>query len=245
MVFKSKYSIIIIILLFSISCNKAEDEENIDAEGYESYRYELWKKCIQNNYQIDFIGQQYDDGSYPNFRGEPFDRDHEGIGGIDTEGVLSNIEEVLSQSNSLDAVLLCIGGNDLLGGDDPQPVIDNISLIIDEIQNRFPNIIIFLEQIAPGNNEIMTNEFQEKLTEFNALIYNTATDYSNQNSSVIAVDMNTNFTENLLADDVHYNQQGAVFVAEQYYSSISTVFNSQLSLKILPLGDSRVEGARP
>ena len=225
---------------FTFSCKKDSDEE-----GYESYRYELWKKCIQNNYQIDFVGQQYDDGTYPNFMGQSFDRDHEGIGGIETEGVLNNIEEVLMQTNNLDAVLLCIGGNDLLGGDDPQTVIDNIGLIIDEIQNRFPNIIIFLEQIAPGNNEIMTNEFQQKLTELNSLIYNAAITYSNQNSSVISVDMSTNFTENLLADDVHYNQDGAVFIAERYYSSISTVFISQVSLKLLPLGDSRVEGARP
>ena len=222
------------------SCSK-----DSDGEGYESYRYELWKKCIQNNYQIDFVGQQYDDGTYPNFMGSPFDRDHEGIGGIESEGVLNNIEEVLLQSNHLDAVLLCIGGNDLLGGDDPQTVIDNIGLIIEEIQNRFPNIIIFLEQIAPGNNEIMTNDFTQKLSEFNDLIYNTASTYSNQSSSVITVDMSTNFNENLLADDVHYNQDGAVFIAEQYYSSISTVFNLQTSLKILPLGDSRVEGARP
>jgi len=222
------------------SCKKDSDEER-----YESYRYELWKKCIQNNYQIDFVGQQYDDGTYSNFMGQSFDRDHAGIGGIETEGVLNNLEEVLLQSNQLDAVLLCIGGNDLLGGDDPQTVIDNIGLIIEEIQNRFPNIIIFLEQIAPGNNEIMTNDCTQKLSEFNDLIYNIAAAYSTPNASVIAVDMSTNFTENLLADDVHYNLEGAVFIAEQYYSSISTVFNSQESLKILPLGDSRVEGARP
>ena len=222
------------------SCKKDSDEE-----GYESYRYELWKKCIQNNYEIDFVGQQYDDGTYPNFMGQSFDRDHEGIGGIETEDVLNNIEEVLSQTNNLDAVLLCVGGSDLLNGDDPQTAIDNIGLIIDEIQNIFPSIIIYLEQIAPGNNEIMTNDFQQKLTEFNGLIYNIATDYSNQNSTVMAIDMSTNFTENYLADDVHYNLEGAVFIAEQYYSSISTVFNSQDSLKILPLGDSRVEGARP
>ena len=222
------------------SCKKDSDEE-----GYESYRYELWKKCIQNNYEIDFVGQQYDDGTYSNFMGQSFDRDHEGIGGIETEDVLNNIEEVLSQTNNLDAVLLCVGGSDLLNGGDPQTAIDNIGLIIDEIQNIFPSIIIYLEQIAPGNNEIMTNDFQQKLTEFNGLIYNIATDYSNQNSTVMAIDMNTNFTENLLADDVHYNLEGAVFIAEQYYSSISTVFSSQESLKILPLGDSRVEGARP
>ena len=228
-----------------LSCCIYSCKKDSDAEGYESYRYELWKKCVQNNFQIDFIGQQFDDGTYPNFMGVSFDRDHEGIGGIESEGVLNNIEEVLLQTNDLDAVLLCVGGNDLLGGDDPQTVIDNIALIIDEIQNRFPNIIIFLEQIAPGNNETMTNDLSLKLSEFNDLIYQTATAYSNQNTSVIAVDMNTNFTVNLLADDVHYNQDGAVFVAEQYFSSISTVFTSQDSLKILPLGDSRVEGARP
>ena len=228
-----------------LSCCIYSCKKDSDAEGYESYRYELWKKCVQNNFQIDFIGQQFDDGTYPNFMGVSFDRDHEGIGGIESEGVLNNIEEVLLQTNVLDAVLLCVGGNDLLGGDDPQTVIDNIALIIDEIQNRFPNIIIFLEQIAPGNNETMTNDLSLKLSEFNDLIYQTATAYSNQNTSVIAVDMNTNFTVNLLADDVHYNQDGAVFVAEQYFSSISTVFTSQDSLKILPLGDSRVEGARP
>lgn len=228
-----------------LSCCIYSCKKDSDAEGYESYRYELWKKCVQNNFQIDFIGQQFDDGTYPNFMGVSFDRDHEGIGGIESEGVLNNIEEVLLQTNDLDAVLLCVGGNDLLGGDDPQTVIDNIALIIDEIQNRFPNIIIFLEQIAPGNNETMTNDISLKLSEFNDLIYQTATAYSNQNTSVIAVDMNTNFTVNLLADDVHYNQDGAIFVAEQYFSSISTVFTSQESLKILPLGDSRVEGARP
>ncbi|MEC8617405.1 MAG: GDSL-type esterase/lipase family protein [Bacteroidota bacterium] len=232
-------------VFFVLSCCIYSCKKDSDAEGYESYRYELWKKCVQNNFQIDFIGQQFDDGTYPNFMGVSFDRDHEGIGGIESEGVLNNIEEVLLQTNVLDAVLLCVGGNDLLGGDDPQTVIDNIALIIDEIQNRFPNIIIFLEQIAPGNNETMTNDLSLKLSEFNDLIYQTATAYSNQNTSVIAVDMNTNFTVNLLADDVHYNQDGAVFVAEQYFSSISTVFTSQDSLKILPLGDSRVEGARP
>lgn len=232
-------------VFFVLSCCIYSCKKDSDAEGYESYRYELWKKCVQNNFQIDFIGQQFDDGTYPNFMGVSFDRDHEGIGGIESEGVLNNIEEVLLQTNDLDAVLLCVGGNDLLGGDDPQTVIDNIALIIDEIQNQFPNIIIFLEQIAPGNNETMTNDLSLKLSEFNDLIYQTATAYSNQNTSVIAVDMNTNFTVNLLADDVHYNQDGAVFVAEQYFSSISTVFTSQDSLKILPLGDSRVEGARP
>ena len=228
------------LLIQFVSCKKGDDD------GYESYRYELWKKCISNNYTIDFLGMQYDDGNYPDFNGFSFDRDHEGIGGIETEGVLDNIDEVLQQVNDFNIVLLCIGGNDLLNGiDDPQTAIDNIHLIIDAIQNTHPDVTIFIEKIAPGNNEIMTPEFQLKLDEFNQLIAALAPIQTNANSNVIAVDMYTGFTENLLADDVHYNQEGALFIAERYFNAISSSFSSNATLNILPLGDSRVEGARP
>ena len=228
------------LLIQFASCKKG------DEDGYESYRYELWKKCISNNYTIDFLGMQYDDGNYPDFNGYSFDRDHEGIGGIETEGVLDNIDEVLQQVNDFNIVLLCIGGNDLLNGiDDPQTAIDNIHLIIDAIQNAHPDVTIFIEKIAPGNNEIMTPEFQLKLDEFNQLIAALAPIQTNANSNVIAVDMYTGFTENLLADDVHYNQEGALFIAERYFNAISSSFSSNATLNILPLGDSRVEGARP
>ena len=228
------------LLIQFVSCKKGDDD------GYESYRYELWKKCISNNYIIDFVGMQYDDGNYLEFNGYSFDRDHEGIGGIETEGVLDNIDEVLQQVNDFNVVLLCIGGNDLLNGiDDPQTAIDNIHLIIDAIQNTHPDVTIFIEKIAPGNNEIMTPEFQLKLDEFNQLIAALAPIQTNANSNVIAVDMYTGFTENLLADDVHYNQEGALFIAERYFNAISSSFSSNATLNILPLGDSRVEGARP
>ena len=228
------------LLIQFVSCKKGDDD------GYESYRYELWKKCISNNYTIDFLGMQYDDGNYPDFNGFSFDRDHEGIGGIETEGVLDNIDEVLQQVNDFNIVLLCIGGNDLLNGiDDPQTTVDNIHLIIDAIQNAYPDVTIFIEKIAPGNNEIMTPEFQLKLDEFNQLIAALAPIQTNATSNVIAVDMYTGFTENLLADDVHYNQEGALFIAERYFNAISSSFSSNATLNILPLGDSRVEGARP
>ena len=235
----------LLIFLFGLLIQFASCKKG-DEDGYESYRYELWKKCISNNYTIDFIGMQYDDGNYPDFNGFSFDRDHEGIGGIETEGVLDNIDEVLQQVNDFNIVLLCIGGNDLLNGiDDPQTAIDNIHLIIDAIQNAHPDVTIFIEKIAPGNNEIMTPEFQLKLDEFNQLIAALAPIQTNANSNVIVVDMYTGFTENLLADDVHYNQEGALFIAERYFNAISSSFSSNATLNILPLGDSRVEGARP
>ena len=56
-------------VFFVLSCCFYSCKKDSDEEGYESYRYELWKECVQNNFQIDFIGQQYDDGAYPNFMG--------------------------------------------------------------------------------------------------------------------------------------------------------------------------------
>ena len=70
---------------------------------------------------------------------------------------------------------------------------------------------------------------------------------TNSSSKVIALDMNSNFNESYLADDVHYNQLGAKFIADIYFAGIQSEFSStNLSdIKILPLGDSRVEGNRP
>lgn len=103
-----------------------------DNDSYESYRYELWKNIIDNNYNFDFIGREKDYGTYPLYAGLEFDNGHEGSGGFES-------------------------------------------------------------------------------------------------------------------DDVHYNPDGAKFIADIYFAGIQSEFSStNLSdIKILPLGDSRVEGSRP
>ena len=65
------------------------------AEGarplYESFRYELWKKLIENNKSFDYIGTQTDDASYPMFNNMDFDTDHEGRGGWTSGEILANL----------------------------------------------------------------------------------------------------------------------------------------------------------
>ena len=41
---------------------------------YESFRYNLWKNLIENNWTFDFIGTQSDEASYPSFNGYDFNR---------------------------------------------------------------------------------------------------------------------------------------------------------------------------
>ena len=145
-------------------------------------------------------------------------------------------------------VLLSIGGNDLLdGGNPPSEPISNINLLVDKLQAHNSAITIFIEQIAPANDATMTMNLTTNINEFNSQIDLLASSLTTSSSKVIALDMNTNFDESYLADDVHYNELGAKFIADIYFLGIQSEYSStNLSdLKILPLGDSRVEGNRP
>ena len=243
--FKIKISLsyALFLLIIISSCKKHNEQES---DSYESYRYELWKNLIDNNYNFDFIGREKDYGTYPLYAGLEFDNDHEGSGGFESEDVLANIDEILTTIASPDIVLLSIGGNDLLdGGNPPSEPIANIVELVGKLQTHNSNITIFLERIAPANNETMTSSLTNKLNDFNSQIVTIANSLTTNTSKVIALDMNTNFNESYLADDVHYNEAGAKFIADIYFNGIQSEFASSISIKILPLGDSRVEGNRP
>ena len=46
---------------------------------------------------------------------------------------------------------------------------------------------------------------------------------STNTSQVIPVDMYTGFNDNLLADDVHYNEEGAKFIADRYFNILKNL----------------------
>ena len=227
------------------SCKKDREQEN---DSYESYRYELWKNLVDNNYNFDFVGRQKDYGTYEEYLGVEFDNDHEGAGGYESEDVLNDLEEILAAISSPDIVLLSIGGNDLLdGGNPPSEPIGNIVELVEKLQIHNSSITIFLEEIAPANNETMSSSLSVTLNEFNSQIVSIANTLTTNTSKVIALDMNTNFNESYLADEVHYNEVGAKFIADIYFSGIQSEYtpSSSSSINILPLGSSRVEGNRP
>ena len=242
----SKICVLISVFACIISsCKKDRGQEN---DSYESYRYELWKNLVDNNYNFDFVGTQKDYGTYEEYLGEEFDNDHEGAGGYESEDVLHDIDEILAAIPSPDVVLLSIGGNDLLdGGNPPSEPIANIVELVEKLQNHNSNITIFLEEIAPANSETMTSSLTTNLNEFNSQIASISNTLTTNSSKVIALYMNTNFNESYLADDVHYNEAGAKFVADIYFGGIQSEYtpSSSISINILPLGSSRVEGNRP
>ena len=77
--------------------------------------------------------------------------------------------------------------------------------------------------MAPGRSDIMTLELTEFFTQMQQEVLNIAANKTTTTSSVMAVDMFTGFNDNLLADDVHYNEAGAVFIANRYYTILINV----------------------
>lgn len=191
---------------------------------YESFRYELWKDLIDGGWTFDFIGTQSDNASYLSYSGNNFDVDHEGRGGWTSGQIFDGLNAWLSETGSPDIVLFSSpGGNDALEGLPYEEAVENINAIIDIIQANNSNVTIIIEQMAPGRSEIMTPELTSFFDQMQQEVLTIASNQSTSTSQVIAVDMFTGFNDSLLADDVHYNEAGAGFIANRYYNVLENI----------------------
>ena len=83
------------------------------------------------------------------------------------------------------------------------------------LQANNPNVTIIIEQLAEGRSDFMTTEFTKAFNQIKYDILTVANTQTTTESQVIAVDMFTGFKNNYLADEVHYNEAGAEFIATQ------------------------------
>ncbi|MEO1216792.1 MAG: SGNH/GDSL hydrolase family protein [Bacteroidota bacterium] len=189
---------------------------------FESYRYELWKNLLVNEWDVDFLGTRLDEGNYPSFQDKTFDKEHEGIGGATTLSTLEQVRE-LSESLNPNLILLGIGGNDF---EDTQrsseEMIQTMEEIISGLRDKYNNPDFIVERIAPGRSDFMIANARnrERFNSFNSLLPDLAIRMSNSDSQIWLVDNTQGWTDNLFADQVHYNAAGAKLVADRYYAEI-------------------------
>lgn len=186
---------------------------------FESYRYPLWKLLVNADWNFDFIGTRTELTVRPPLKNYCYDNDHEGTSGDKTVDVLNLLENV-TFSDTPDVILLCIGGNDLNQGSTVEETISRIHQIIDKLQVLNPNVIIFLEQIAPGRSDMMTPANVAGLNMFHQQILEVANTQTEGNSKVYPINMAENWGDNYMADPLHYNDLGAKVVAERYFSAL-------------------------
>ena len=191
---------------------------------YESFRYELWKDLTEHSWTFDYVGTQTDEASYPMFNNLDFDIDHEGRAGWTSGQILNDINNWLVETGAPDIVLFSSpGGNDALQGLPYNQALSNINEIVDALQNVNPEVTIIIEQLAPARSDLMTTELTNYFNRLTQDVLTIASDRSTTSSQIITVDMFTGFTDSLLADDVHYNEAGANFIASQYYNVLLNI----------------------
>ena len=195
--------------------------------NFESYRYELWKLLLDGNFSFDYIGTRDDDASYPDYKGESFDMDHEGRGGWTSGQILGGINEWLSEAGTPDIVLFSSpGGNDALQNLPYDNAIENVNAIIDIIQDINPNATIVIEKLAPARSDLMTGALAEYFDKMQEDVEIIAAEQSTTTSAVITVDMVNGFVDEYLADPVHYNEEGAKFIADRYFEILSDILQN-------------------
>lgn len=192
--------------------------------GHQSYRYELWKNLIDNNFEFDFIGNVIDVIDYPSYQGNIFDPNHSGYGGYKSYTILDRFVDIVDPNSIPDLVLLGIGGNDLTSGNTPESTIDNINVIVDFFQALNPEIKIIIEQIAPAKSDTMTENDWLLITEFNRLVERLPNIQQNEDGYITVVNMAENWQDEYLYDRVHYSNQGAKVVADRYFDKIIELY---------------------
>ena len=191
---------------------------------FESYRFELWKALIDGGWDFDYVGTETETGSYPNYENLSFDPDHQGKMSWTSEKIFEELESILHETGYPDIVLFSSpGGNDILDGLPYENVIENINDIIDLFQDRNPDIVILIEQLAPGKTSFMTPELTLIFDKAVLDVETIAQEQTDENSLVIPVNMFEGFADRYLADDIHYNTEGAEFIAQRYYEVLENV----------------------
>ena len=69
----------------------------------------------------------------------------------------------------------------------------------------------------------MSAEFTNAFNQLRQDVETISLEQTNSQSQVIAIDMFTGFNDNFLADEVHYNQAGAEFIASRYYNILENI----------------------
>ena len=83
--------------------------------------------------------------------------------------------------------------------------------------------MILIEQLAPGKTSFMTPELTLIFDQAVLDVETIAQEQTDENSLVIPVNMFEGFVDSYLADDIHYNTEGAEFIAQRYYEVLENV----------------------
>ncbi|WP_420401930.1 GDSL-type esterase/lipase family protein [Flagellimonas sp.] len=197
---------------------------NSITEG-EYYRYPLWKKLVDAEYQHVFIGNRGDeDHGLPGYKGQGFNNKHQAVSGISAIDIANN--QIDAWMNDLavapDVVLVHLGTNDAEVIFEEAATLEDVEqsmrTIIQALRNKNSNVKILLAQIIPLNTEFPTQN--NLVAQINGRWSNLASELNTSQSPIVLVDCNTGFSAVDLEDAWHPNVQGSEKMAQRFADAI-------------------------
>lgn len=105
------------------------------------WRAYLWRDLTDAGYNINMVGTRHDDecGGLTNAAGATWDPDNTGISGITTAGMSVRVgRDGLLQRTTPEAVVMMLGTNDLMSGDDAARIMGQYEFMVDVIRRDMP-----------------------------------------------------------------------------------------------------------
>jgi len=253
---KKSWLLILVAFLFEMNSSKAQIKivqignsitKTIDTTY--SYRYNLWKKLIDDGLNFDFVGTQNlghsyingGDPGWPDYLGQPFDRDHEGHYGWKARHILAGHPQVPSEDSLSawlqtyvpDIALVHLGHNDLKEYGSTHTTVINrtynrLRQVVDTLRQYHPNIIILFAKIIPtryyyyNGTDSLYNVQNIRIPMLNDRIENLPADRYDPNSPIWIVDQYTGFDTitDLVIDGIHPNELGEEKMAQIFFDAI-------------------------
>jgi predicted alpha-1,2-mannosidase len=178
------------------------DEWNRAMKAYYFHKKEHFETLPDTENEIVFLGNSITDGAewFELFDGNPNIKNR-GIGGDDTDGVLSRLDEVTSSNPK--QIFIMIGTNDLAYGKTVEYVIGNYRKIIDRIQAASPETEIIMQAILPVEDAIHYTRPNESIRAINTQLKEIS-----QNENIQYIDIHTTFSDENGKLDLKYSIDG-------------------------------------
>lgn len=187
--------------------------------GHNSYRRVLWQRLNGAGCMVDFVGSKsgVSRGSRDSGSARPpnadFDLNHEGYWDYSVNDVIARVAGLVERSVP-DVVLVHLGTNDLLRGQSPAAVAQELGIIIDEIREGRPDAHILLAKIIPASASVAAT------TALNQAIDGVAANRDRRASPVVVVNQAAGYGLGDNYDGVHPAPSGEAKLGNRWADAI-------------------------
>lgn len=205
---------------------------NMGMDSHGSYRYPLWKKLIDNEINVQFVGTETENHVapyvYPDYNGHVFDPTHQSKYGIMIREQNLNLPYAFAEVE-VDIVIILLGDNDL------REMTGDIRIKLNTMNDRMKKMIHLYRAENADIHIYLVEHFSywEPFPEINQMFKNLAEEMNLPNSPIHTIETikgwvsKPNSKGTCTVDWVHPNGRGDQLLADRIYNAIQHEFKKR------------------